>query len=203
MICIVDYGMGNIFSIKKKLTQIGVESIVTNKPDEIAQSTKIILPGVGHFGKAIEQLQKLNLIDVLNEEVLVNRKPILGVCLGMQLLAKFSEEGDVPGLGWLDANVKRFKMENTVLNKVPHTGWNSIFSSKPSRLLKDVPDGSEFYFVHSYYIEVSDAQDQLTHTIFERPFASAVEKENIFGVQFHPEKSHEIGSQLVRNFIEL
>jgi glutamine amidotransferase len=195
--------MGNLFSIQKKLRQLGVESMISDRPSDIASASKIILPGIGHFEKAMEQLHGLGLTDALNEQILNKKKPILGICLGMQLMAATSEEGDSAGLGWFDADVKRFSVNDTVRHKVPHTGWNQIYSNKKSSLLKNIPDGSEFYFVHSYYVDPHDAADQLTYTDFEQTFTSSIEKENIFGVQYHPEKSHEAGFQMIRNFTEL
>jgi len=135
--------------------------------------------------------------------VLEKRKPILGICLGMQLMATHSEEGDAVGLGWFDAEVKRFEIQDTIRNKVPHTGWSEVFRAKESRLLKNIPEGSEFYFVHSYFVDLKDQTDQLTFSRFERPFTSSIEKGNMFGVQYHPEKSHETGLQMIRNFLEL
>ena len=203
MICIIDYGMGNLFSIQKKIRQMGVEPVISNSPADVAAASKIILPGIGHFGKAMEQLNNLGLTDLLNEQVLERKKPILGICLGMQLMARSSEEGESAGLGWFDADVKLFDIRDKTRNKVPHTGWNQIFATKESKLLKDIPDGSEFYFVHSYFVDLLNEADQLTYTDFEKPFTSSIEKDNIFGVQYHPEKSHGAGFQMFRNFIEL
>jgi glutamine amidotransferase len=200
-IVIVDYGMGNLHSIKKKLIRLKANVIVSSDPIDIINSNKIILPGVGHFGKAMESLHKLNLIKILNEEVLIKKKPILGICLGMQLMAKQSEEGNVDGLGWFDANVVKFEVKDTLKHKIPHTGWNQIMISKNSALMKNIPDLSEFYFVHSYHFETNNSNDILNETDFEYRFVSAIEKENIYGVQYHPEKSHDVGEALLKNFI--
>lgn len=202
-IAIVDYGMGNLHSISKKLKKLEVNVIVTNDVQAIGKADKIILPGVGHFGKAMQSLRKMDLINTLNEQVLVSKKPILGICLGMQLMAKHSEEGDTEGLGWFDADVKRFEVKDTLKYKVPHTGWNQISHSKESRLMKDIPENSEFYFVHSFHFHAHLEQDVLNRTLFEYTFVSAVERDNIFGVQYHPEKSQDVGEQLFKNFVEL
>jgi len=148
-IVIIDYGMGNIHSVKKKLLRLKADVIVSSNTNDILNATKIILPGVGHFGKAMSRLRELNLIDCLNEEVLINKKPILGICLGMQLMAKYSEEGNTAGLGWFDAEVIRFNINDTLKHKVPHIGWNQIKQKKESILMRNIPDESEFYFLFS------------------------------------------------------
>lgn len=200
---IVDYGMGNLNSVKKTFERLKVNAVISSKSEDIKDSDKLILPGVGHFGKAMSNLRELDLIDCLNEAVLVNKKPILGICLGMQLLAKKSEEGNADGLGWIDSEVTKFKVSDKLKYKVPHMGWNRISVKKDSLLMKDIPDFSEFYFVHSYHIKVNDKSDLLNESEYEYLFTSAVEKDNIFGVQYHPEKSHDSGAQLIKNFIKL
>lgn len=200
---IVDYGMGNLNSVKKTFGRLNVDAVVSSNPKDIEDSDKLILPGVGHFGKAMSNLRELGLLDCLNEAVLVNKKPLLGICLGMQLLAKKSEEGNADGLGWIDAEVTKFKVSDKLKFKVPHMGWNRISVKKDSLLMKDIPDLSEFYFVHSYYVTANDESDLLNETEYEYSFTSAVEKDNIFGVQYHPEKSHDIGARLLKNFIKL
>lgn len=200
---IVDYGMGNLNSVKRTLEKLKVESVISSKAEDIANSDKVILPGVGHFGKAMSNLRELKLIDALNEAVLINKKPILGICLGMQLLAGKSEEGNAAGLGWIDAEVTKFSVTDKLRYKVPHMGWNRISIRKKSLLMNDIPDNSEFYFVHSFRFKENDKSDLLNETEYEGAFTSAIEKDNIFGVQYHPEKSHEIGAQLIKNFIKL
>jgi imidazole glycerol-phosphate synthase subunit HisH len=202
-IVVVDYGMGNLHSVKRKLSRLNADAIISADPKDLESADKIILPGVGHFKKAMESLEDLHLIDVLNEQVLVNKKPILGICLGMQLMAKKSEEGFADGLGWLDAEVVGFKINDTLKYKIPHTGWNRISLKKESPLMKGIKDDSEFYFVHSYHLISSDKSFILNETEFEYRFISAIEKDNIFGVQYHPEKSHDSGETLFRNFIDL
>jgi glutamine amidotransferase len=201
MIAIIDYGMGNLGSVKRKLDRIGVKSIVTSDAKEIKTSNKIILPGVGHFAKAVYELKNRGLWDLLSEQVLVEKKLILGICLGMQLMAKQSEEGNAEGFGWVDAKVIRFKVSDTTRYKVPHMGWNTISPVKDSPLLENIDPDSEFYFVHSYHIQCNNSNDILTETIYDYPFGSAIQKENILGVQFHPEKSHDAGEMLLRNFV--
>jgi glutamine amidotransferase len=170
---------------------------------DISKSDKIILPGVGHFHKAVENLKKMHLWEALNQAVIINETPILGICLGMQLMAKHSEEGDIDGFGWFDAEVVKFQVKDSLTYKIPHTGWNQIIKVKGSHLMNDIPDLSEFYFVHAYHFRCNDPADILNKTEYEYKFTSAVEKENIFGVQYHPEKSHDIGEQLLKNFINL
>jgi glutamine amidotransferase len=203
-IAIIDYGMGNLHSVKRKLDLNKANSFITSSHKEILEADKVVLVGVGHFKKAMTNLKELNLVDVLNEVVLVKRKPILGICLGMALMTKTSEEGGlVDGLGWVDAKFKRFQFADTLRYKVPHTGWNEINFVKESELMKDIPNESEFYFVHSYYCEVEDTECILNETEYGKVFTSAFEKDNIFGVQYHPEKSHDQGNQLLTNFIRI
>ena len=202
-IVILDYGMGNLHSVYKKIHKMDVNVIVANNPKDILIADKIILPGVGHFKMAMENLLKLALIETLTEVVIEKKKPILGICLGMQLFANSSEEGNVSGLGWIDADVTKFKIENTLKYKIPHTGWNQIQIQKESLLMKNIPDNSEFYFVHSYHYKLKNQNDSLQETEYEYFFTSAVEKENIFGVQYHPEKSHDVGELLLKNFVEM
>ena len=198
---IVDYGMGNLGSVKRKLDQIGVESVISSKPDELAACKKLILPGVGHFGMAVGELKKRGLWDFLNEAVLNQKKPILGICLGMQLMAKTSEEGDTEGFGWFDAAVVRFRIEDTLRYKIPHMGWNGVTVEKESPLFEGIHRTSGFYFVHAYHMVCKEETDILNQTIYNIPFVSAVEKGNIIGVQYHPEKSHDAGERLLRNFV--
>ena len=198
---IVDYGMGNLGSVKRKLDRIGVESVISSKPDELAACKKLILPGVGHFGMAVGELKKRGLWDFLNEAVLNQKKPILGICLGMQLMAKTSEEGDTEGFGWFDAAVVRFRIEDTLRYKIPHMGWNGVTVEKESPLFEGIHRTSGFYFVHAYHMVCKEETDILNQTIYNIPFVSAVEKGNIIGVQYHPEKSHDAGERLLRNFV--
>jgi glutamine amidotransferase len=202
-ITIVDYGMGNLFSVKKKLDKLKAKVIISSDPEVVRNAEKLILPGVGHFGKAMENLRQANLIEALNDAVLKNKTPILGICLGMQLMATFSEEGNVEGLGWFDAQVLKFQVSDSLRFKVPHVGWNQINSSKSSKLMTGIGNEAEFYFVHSYYVKVNNASDELNSANYELPFTAAIEKGNIFGVQYHPEKSHDVGEILLRNFVEL
>jgi glutamine amidotransferase len=203
MISIIDYGMGNLNSVKRKLDRIGAKSIITSDPEEIKKSDKIILPGVGHFAKAVLEIRKRGLWDLLTEQVLSEKKIVLGICLGMQLMAKHSEEGNADGFGWIDASVIRFKVSDTIRYKIPHMGWNTLNHMKESPLFENLNLNSEFYFVHSYYVHCNDPDDILTETIYENSFTSSFQKDNIFGVQFHPEKSHDAGEMLLTNFMNI
>ena len=203
MISIIDYGMGNLNSVKRKLDRMGLKSIITSDPEEIKKSDKIILPGVGHFAKAILEIKNRGLWDLLSEQVIVKKKLVLGICLGMQLMAKHSEEGDSEGFGWIDAEVLRFKVSDRIKYKIPHMGWNTIRPLKDSLLLEKISLESEFYFVHSYHVLCDNSEDVLAQTDYDYSFTSAFQKENIFGVQFHPEKSHDAGEVVLRNFVKI
>ena len=202
MITIIDYKTGNLGSIQNILKRIGEDSVVTSDKDEIARATKLILPGVGAFDTGMRNLSGLNLIDILNKKVIEEKIPVLGICLGMQLLSKGSEEGSLPGLGWIDASTVRFEFEDSTEYKIPHMGWNFIRQHKTGRLFDNMYPDSRFYFVHSYFFSANDPEDVLTSTTYEIEFTSAIERGNILGVQFHPEKSHKFGMKLLKNFID-
>jgi imidazole glycerol-phosphate synthase subunit HisH len=202
MITIIDYKTGNLGSIKNILKRIGEDSVITSDKGEIAKAAKLILPGVGAFDTGMKNLAELDLIDVLNKKVIVEKTPVLGICLGMQLLSKGSEEGLLPGLGWLNATTVRFRFLDTQEYKIPHMGWNFIQEHKASRLFQDMYNDTRFYFVHSYFFKANDPEDILTSTTYEIEFTSAVERGNILGVQFHPEKSHKFGMKLLKNFVD-
>ena len=202
-IIIVDYGMGNLLSVKKKLDRLNQNTKISSDPREILAAGKIILPGVGHFQNAMKNLHEFGLQAVLNEAVLEKKTPVFGICLGMQLMAKHSEEGDSEGLGWVDAEVVKFNVKDKLIYKIPHTGWNQIESKKESKLMEGIPEQSEFYFVHSYHLKLpEDSSDVLNITYYEYPFVSAIEKRNILGVQYHPEKSHSMGEMMLKNFVD-
>ncbi len=195
--------MSNLQSVKKKVEQLHPNVIISGDHHEIESADKLILPGVGHFQRAMENMNDLHLDDILNEKVLIQRTPILGICLGMQLMCSSSEEGNVAGLNWFEAETRKTMVSDSLRFKIPHMGWNTISFQKQSDLLKGIPDDSEFYFVHSYHVHAKNESDVLTSTTYESSFHSAIQREHIFGVQFHPEKSHDSGLQLINNFIQL
>ena len=202
MITIVDYKTGNLGSIQNILKRIGEKSIISSDKDEIAGASKLILPGVGSFDTGMGNLMNLDLIDILNKKVMIEKIPVLGICLGMQLLSKKSGEGSLPGLGWIDGETVRFNFINTTEYKIPHLGWNFIRQNKESKLFSEMIPASRFYFVHSYFFKANDQEDILTSTTYETEFTSAIERGNIIGVQFHPEKSHKFGMKLLKNYVD-
>ena len=200
MIVIVDYGMGNLGSVIKSLNRINAVSKISTSIEDIKKADKLILPGVGHFANGMKRLKEYNYLDILNERVLTEGVPILGICLGMQLFAKHSEEGDISGLGWIDANIKRFDVDDKVKWKVPHMGWNSINIKKENPLLEGITQDELFYFVHTYHMNCSNKKDILSTTEYSYAFTSCVQNKNIYGTQFHPEKSHDKGLEILNNF---
>jgi len=202
MVHIVDYGMGNLRSVQRKFEQVGAKTIISSQLEEIENADKLVLPGVGHFANGVKKLIESGIWEVLNHQVLVKKIPILGICLGMQLMTKGSEEGDAVGLGWFDAEVVRFRVSDRRAFKVPHMGWNNAVVQKDSVLFAGVPPEAMFYFVHSYHVKCHNENDALALTTYDYPFASAIAHDNIYGTQFHPEKSHDWGEQLIRNFVE-
>jgi len=200
---VVDYGLGNLASIQKKLLRCGSNCKLTSDPETVALADKIVLPGVGHFKKAMENLKASNLVEALQQAVVQRGVPILGICLGMQLMTRRSEEGDVDGLGWFDTEVVRFRVQDSFRFKVPHVGWNQMRTVRTSRLLLDIPQGSEFYFVHSFHAAAGTSPDVLCETEYDYRFPSGLEKDNLFALQFHPEKSHDVGEAVLQNFVRL
>ncbi len=184
------------------LGYLGIDSQISSDSNEIAKAKRLILPGVGHFQHGMEQLEQLGLLEVLNKVVLEDKKPILGICLGMQLLTKHSEEGNMDGLGFIDAQTVKFNLVESNL-KVPHMGWNTVEFKKESNLTKEIRQNPRYYFVHSYFVECNKQVDVLCATDYGKEFVSGFEKENIFGLQFHPEKSHKFGMDLLANFCKI
>lgn len=200
-IIIIDYGMGNLRSVQKKFERINVNAEITADLVKIRDAKKLVLPGVGHFANGVKKLKESCIWDVLNQRVIIDKVPIIGICLGMQLMAKKSEEGDIEGFGWFDANVVRFRVTDKIKFKVPQMGWNNVIIRKVNPFFKGIDPEAQFYFVHSYHWVCNNPDDELTITQYDYKFTSAVFKENILGVQFHPEKSHEQGEMLLKNFI--
>lgn len=203
MITIINYGMGNLGSIANMLKRIGHDSLITNKPEDIEKATKLILPGVGAFDNGMQSFNSLGFSSILNKKVLEEKVPILGICLGMQLMTEGSDEGKEAGLGWIKGRFEKFAFgEDMKMYKVPHMGWNKLEQVKQSKLLEGYEKTPRFYFVHSYYFKPGNQPDVLGTTSYGIEYASAFEHENILGVQFHPEKSHKFGMNLLKNFAE-
>jgi glutamine amidotransferase len=197
LIAIVDYGMGNLASIANMLRRVGVPAAVTGDPAAIAAADRLILPGVGAFDTGMRSLRERGLVEVLERRARADRVPLLGICLGLQLLARSSEEGSLPGLGWLDAEVVRFRGEGL---KVPHVGWNTVRPARREGLFEGAGAEPRFYFVHAFHLRAGPGAEVLGTTVHGAPFPSAVGAGNLLGVQFHPEKSHRFGMALLRNF---
>jgi glutamine amidotransferase len=204
MIAIIDYGLGNILAFCNVYRRLDIAASVAKNPDDIRSASKLILPGVGAFDHAMQLLDRSGMRGALDEVVLSKRVPVLGICVGMQILAASSEEGSLPGLGWVDGEVKKFDVgsANGKL-PLPHMGWNDVSPSPNSGLFKGLENDARFYFLHSYYFQCARSDDVLAQTDYGGRFSSAIHSKNIYGVQFHPEKSHHFGTQLLRNFAEL
>ena len=203
MIAIVNYGSGNIQAIANIYGRLNIPFVIASRPDDLHGAEKIILPGVGAFDQAMAELESSGMRRALDRVVCDEKRPILGICVGMQLLARSSEEGTAPGLGWIDGVVRRFdptSFEQPTL--LPHMGWNTVEPVDPHPLFEGVDLSTGYYFLHSYFFECADRQNVLGVTDYGRPFSSMVHRDNVFGVQFHPEKSHHAGIQLLKNFAE-
>ncbi len=201
MIAIIDYGAGNLQSVKKALDFIGAESVITDNPEIINACDKILLPGVGSFGDAMDSMNKKGLVETVKQNAL-SGKAFLGICLGLQLLFEESEESpNVQGLGIFKGKIRKFPSDMGL--KIPHIGWNSLEIKQKDTLFKGIPENSYVYFVHSYYLEAEDLKDVATVTNYGIDFHSAVGKGNIFATQFHPEKSGDVGLQILRNFASM
>lgn len=206
MIGIIDYGVGNLHSIKNILKKIGVDSLITNDPIDIESCDKLILPGVGAFDTAMYNYKQSGLEEVIYRKVFEQGTPILGICLGMQMMCNFSEEGSEKGLGWIDAEIIRFNFNgipNTSNFKIPHMGWNKVTPLNRENLFKGFDEKIRFYHVHSFYVKLKNEDHCLAKTNFGFDFTSAFNKGNLYGVQFHPEKSHKFGMRLLKNFSEI
>ena len=201
-VAIVDYGMGNVGSVARAIEQCGGDAVVTDRPEDFETATHIVLPGVGAFGLGMEHLKARGLDQVLRQQVIDNRIPFLGICLGMQLLASRGfEHGETEGLGWIPGDVIRLAPEDPAC-RVPHVGWNEVRHGG-APLFQGLPSGKDFYFVHSYHFRCADAGSVLATTPYGGEVVSAVQRDNILGVQFHPEKSQKAGFQLLRNFLAM
>jgi imidazole glycerol-phosphate synthase subunit HisH len=204
MIGIVNYGLGNIHAFINIYKRLNIEAAVASKPDELLRASRIVLPGVGAFDRAMTRLNESGMRDLLEELVVGEHRPVLGICVGMQMLAERSEEGVQAGLGWIAGEVKKFD-ESAFARKpcLPHMGWNDVLTRRSDSLFKNLDTGAKFYFLHSYYFSPRSQDHVVAVTDYNGLFPSSVRCGNIFGVQFHPEKSHQWGIQLLKNFAEI
>lgn len=203
-VSIVDYGAGNIGSIVNMIKKLGGTGKLVHTPEEILSAQKLVLPGVGHFDHGMKALQESGMEPALHQAVLNNKTPILGICLGAQLMTRSSEEGSSSGLGWFDAEVRHFShLSNGEPLRVPHIGWNRVHQQNECVIAVDLPEEPRYYFVHSYYIQANHPKDVLFTTTYGGEFASGLHRDNLYAVQFHPEKSHKFGLKLFENFLKI
>ncbi|MBW7941736.1 MAG: imidazole glycerol phosphate synthase subunit HisH [Candidatus Kuenenia stuttgartiensis] len=203
MIAVINYGLGNLTSIKNMFARLSVDAVITDDKQKIRDASKLLLPGVGHFKKGIANLNDSGLTELLNREVQEKGKPILGICLGAQLMTRHSEEGDIDGLNWVDAVTVKFDNSKLMNLPVPHMGWSDIQIKNTSKLWDGLPEDPRFYFVHAYHF-LFDLEYEVTATSqYGYEFACAFQKENVFGAQFHPEKSHKFGMKVLENYSKI
>lgn len=204
MITIIDYGLGNVLAFVNVYSRLNIPVAVAKSAGDLVKATKLILPGVGAFDHAMQQLNLSGMRQAVEQLVLQKGIPVLGICVGMQMLAKSSDEGVLPGLGWIDGKVRRFDVSAMPHGtNLPHMGWNDVKPVADSGLFKRMEQDARFYFLHSYYFECHQQANILAVTDYGDQFSCAVRHDNVYGVQFHPEKSHHFGSQLLRNFAEI
>jgi glutamine amidotransferase len=202
MVTIVDYGVGNLASIQNMLRKVGVQSVISTDFAMIEEASKIVLPGVGHFDNCMKMFNASGLREIVTKKIMQEKIPVLGICVGCQMLLEGSEEGIEKGLGWVKGSVIKFNMEKLPAGlKIPHMGWTDVALAKPSGLFKNMHGDARFYFVHSYHPSIGNAEDALLTADYGYSFVAAIERENIMGVQFHPEKSHKFGMKLLENFV--
>jgi len=201
VITIVDYGLGNVLAFANIYKKLNIPVKIASNSSELISAKRILLPGVGSFDWAMSKLNNSGMRSTLDNLVLEDGIPVLGVCVGMQMMSNRSEEGKLDGLGWIDGEVKRFDYSNN--NRLPHMGWNNITTKNENPLFEGLKESARFYFLHSYYFSQSAESQILSQTTYNKLFASSVFSKNIFGVQFHPEKSHRFGIRLLKNFAEM
>jgi imidazole glycerol-phosphate synthase subunit HisH len=200
MITIVNYGVGNLSSIKNMLGRIGIAATLSTDVSEIYEADKIILPGVGAFDHCMRMFNGSGLRDIVTKKVMEEKVPVLGICVGLQMLGESSEEGAEQGLGWIKGRSIRFRQNLLDQLKIPHMGWTEVRPVKPSSLMQGYTEDPRFYFVHSFHLEIKDKKDELLTANYGYDFTAAIQRDNITGVQFHPEKSHKFGMKLLENF---
>lgn len=203
MIAIVDHGYANIRSVERMLRRLNHVPLVVDRAKDIKRADKIILPGIGAFDGPLRRLRELGLQDALAEHALVRRRPILGICVGMQIMTRGSEEGDAEGLGWIDAECRRFRPPAESKLRVPHMGWNRVEIEPNADLYREFGTEAKYYFVHSYYVDLKDHSVNAATCSYGVDFCASFQKDNIYGVQFHPEKSHRFGLGLMKAFADL
>lgn len=204
MITIIDYGLGNVQAFTNMYKRLGFDVCRATNAAELEGATKLILPGVGAFDHAMELLDASGMRPTIDELVLEQKVPVLGICVGMQILADSSDEGGLPGLGWISGRVRAFKTDKRAANlPLPHMGWNDVQPEVGARLFVGLEKDARFYFLHSFFFECAESRYVAATTSYGLEFSSAVSSDNVYGVQFHPEKSHHYGAQLLKNFAEL